>query len=497
MNNKKYQVILSIITGTVMATLLVQGYWNYQNYKSNKQEFINQVQLTLDNVVEAYYSNLAKHDVFRMIASGDSVNFHGMRYQSFSSSHHYDSLPIIKMDSSISTSINIIKRDTTISFDSHTRNLNSTLAFKKGVFNGDSLPHINELASKIMISISSDTLDFSKLRTLLDSSFYSKSWDLDYGLAYFDHDCSGTLFMPCDSLKTNGTEALPSNYLSASATSVFLPQNTQLEIRFSNITSILFRRSMVGILLSLVLTIGTIGCLLFLLKVIRDQKELVAMKDDLIGNITHEFKTPITTVASALEAIENFNSDNNPEKTKNYLDLSNQQLIKLNNMVEKLLETAALDSSDLELNKEPVDLIALITEVVNRFKLIAPDRNFKLHQMPETVELKVDKFHFENALSNLIDNAVKYGGVNIDIKLRLEDKVIIEVIDDGEGIEPKLQKRIFEKFYRIPTGNRHDVKGFGIGLYYTKNIIEKHVGKIDLSSKKGITAFTLTFENGV
>ena len=112
------------------------------------------------------------------------------------------------------------------------------------------------------------------------------------------------------------------------------------------------------------------------------------------------------------------------------------------------------------------------------------------------MNIKIDPFHFENAISNLIDNAVKYGGNTININLKESDKNIeISVIDNGIGIEKNQQEKIFDKFYRVPKGNTHDIKGFGIGLYYCKKIIEKHEGSISISSDKKQTIFKITIPN--
>jgi two-component system phosphate regulon sensor histidine kinase PhoR len=256
------------------------------------------------------------------------------------------------------------------------------------------------------------------------------------------------------------------------------------------------KRSTTGILLSLLLSLLIISCLFYLLKIINQQKELAVVKNDLISNITHEFKTPIATVAAALEAIENFNVLEDPEKTKKYLSLSSVHLKKLHQMVEKLLETASLDSEQLLLKKETVDIIELIEKLVNKHKLLTHKKELIFATNLQPIYVCIDLFHFENAISNLIDNAIKYGGnqiqININSILRLTE---ITIADDGTGIEKNQQEKIFDKFYRVPRGNTHDVKGFGIGLYYCKKIIEKHRGTIKLTSDKKQTIFKITIPN--
>jgi len=210
----------------------------------------------------------------------------------------------------------------------------------------------------------------------------------------------------------------------------------------------------------------------------------------LISNLTHEFKTPIATVATALEGIEKFNDQNDPAKTKKYLDISTQQLNRLNHMVEKLLETATLEQDQLSLKLEQTDISALLVALCTKYSVLE-DRNIKQDIQP-AVLAQVDVFHFENAVSNLLDNAIKYGGENIKVQLyKNEGQCVITVQDDGDGIKLGQQEKVFDKFYRIPTGNQHDVKGYGIGLYYSRKIIEKHGGQLRLKSKPHFTEFTM------
>ena len=237
-----------------------------------------------------------------------------------------------------------------------------------------------------------------------------------------------------------------------------------------------------------------ISCLFYLLKIIKHQKQLAEVKNDLISNITHEFKTPIATIGVALESIQNFNVIEDKAKTKTYLDLSNTQLSKLNTMVEKLLETATLDSENLELNKDTYNISEILTTSIEKHQLNS-DKTITFN-IPENISAKVDVFHFENAINNIIDNAIKYGGDAISISLEQNHFVFtITISDNGNTLTKANKDKIFEKFYRVPKGNTHDVKGFGIGLYYTKKIAEKHNGTITVDLKNNITSFKITLPN--
>ncbi|WP_232734735.1 sensor histidine kinase KdpD [Polaribacter sp. ALD11] len=176
--------------------------------------------------------------------------------------------------------------------------------------------------------------------------------------------------------------------------------------------------------------------------------------------------------------------------------MSSVQLKKLHQMVEKLLETATLDSEQLILKKETINIIETIKKLVAKHQFLHSEKQIKFSYNLQPIYLQVDLFHFENAISNLIDNAVKYGGKNIKININsILNTTQISVADDGFGIDKNQQEKIFDKFYRVPKGNTHNVKGFGIGLYYSKKIIEKHDGTLTLSSTKNSTIFKIILPN--
>jgi signal transduction histidine kinase len=244
------------------------------------------------------------------------------------------------------------------------------------------------------------------------------------------------------------------------------------------------------------LSLAVISSLFYLLKIIKQQKALASIKNDLISNITHEFKTPIATVSAAIEALENFNVLEDKTKTQKYLSMSSVQLKKLHQMVEKLLETATLDSEQLILKKETIDIVETIEKLVIKYQFLHSKKEIHFSSNLKPIYLKVDHFHFDNVISNLIDNAVKYGGNIIEITINsVLNTTEISVADDGNGIDKNQQEKVFDKFYRVPKGNTHDVKGFGIGLYYSKKIIEKHEGTLQLSAVKNSTLFKINLPN--
>ena len=280
--------------------------------------------------------------------------------------------------------------------------------------------------------------------------------------------------------------------LSLASKSQYLPPCRQLSIHFENTTLQILKRGAVDLLISLLVCTAVIGSLIYLYRVISRQKQLAEIKNDLISNITHEFKTPIATISTAIEALSNFNEAKDPAKTTKYLGISSHQLKKLHGMVEKILETASLDSEALEMKVEQTELRAFTQQVFEKFRLLPGEKKLSFQAGSAEIWREIDRFHIENVLSNLIDNALKYGGDEITLSLaRQGENVLWEVKDNGGKITRQQQQLIFDKFYRIPTGNVHNVKGFGIGLYYAKKIVEKHGGQMSLEVSNHTTTFRI------
>jgi signal transduction histidine kinase len=335
-----------------------------------------------------------------------------------------------------------------------------------------------------MISSSEGMMDVDQLGALLENEFERRNISIGHRLKYTNSRTE---------VEEDVTSQLTSFPLNTTSKSTYLLPGESLNLYFDNATLLILRRGAADLGFSFLIVFSVIGALFYLYRIIKNQKELALIKDDLIGNVTHEFKTPIATVSTALEAISNFNEANDPEKTKRYLQMSRDQLAKLNLMVEKLMETATIDSGDMEISKIETDLNDLAQKVVDSFQPGIGEKTL-LAALPEAPCIaEVDPFHLENVLTNLIDNAIKYGGDNISVSLKsAAGKVLFQVVDNGGAIDKAYQQKIFEKLYRIPKGNQHDVKGFGIGLYYTKAIVERHGGQINLEVSPGRTCFTVT-----
>lgn len=220
------------------------------------------------------------------------------------------------------------------------------------------------------------------------------------------------------------------------------------------------------------------------------QKKLAIMKSDFISNVTHELKTPIATVNVAIEALRNFNAIDDKKKSQDYLDISAMEINRLGLLVDNVLKLSMFENDKIELQKEQFDLVALTQEVVNALSILIDKKQASVDIEASTgnIFMVADKLHITSIMFNLIDNAIKYSKENPIIKIQLMQQnniVKIIVADNGIGISKEHQPKIFNKFYRVQVGDRHNVKGYGLGLSYVNYIIKKHNGTIKVKSELG------------
>ncbi len=490
-----YKKILILIVVSAAALIVAQGYFTYQSYKSNKQRFIADVNQALNESIENYFADKAKSEIYILTdESPDTV--YGGKQKILKSFDNLDSLikeagDSVSIKSTYGFSHAWSGKTTTksipIDIDSMINIRIDTDDSIKVIKKFDKLDVIQSkefefLTQKVMVSIGEQLLDIGKVYSKLDTLLAARNLDIDFRLSQF-----------VGGRKTSIGTLTDKNFITEEATSGLLGSQHSIVIDFENATLLILRNGVKELIISLLLVGLVVGTMLYLYRTIYHQKQLAEIKDDLISNITHEFKTPIATIFSALEGVTNFNQNNDPEKTKRYIDLSNNQLRKLNDMVEKMLETAIIDQGKLTLNKEEVEVAEWTNGIVSRFSMVETEKKISYESAVQSHIAVFDRFHVENALSNLLDNAIKYGGNQITLRLVLRaDKLAWEVQDNGGNIPKSQQDKIFDKLYRVPTGNQHDIKGFGIGLYYAKTIAELHEGTLDLKVAEQKTLFTLT-----
>lgn len=221
-----------------------------------------------------------------------------------------------------------------------------------------------------------------------------------------------------------------------------------------------------------------------------NQKKLSEIKNDFINNMTHEFKTPLATISLAVDALRTEKVSNDREKAMYFTGIIKEENKRMNKQVETILQAALMDRQEIQLSKKPVHVHAIIEQVLENFDLQLQSKGGHANILLNAVndEIQADEVHFTNLISNLIDNAVKYSKDNLILKISTINTakgILIKIEDNGIGMSKENVKRIFEKFYRVHTGNLHNVKGFGLGLSYVKTIVDAHHGKIKVESTLG------------
>jgi len=267
-----------------------------------------------------------------------------------------------------------------------------------------------------------------------------------------------------------------------------------LMLYFPNEHRFLISKMWLLLLLSAILMLIIILSFYASISTIFKQKRLSVMKNDFINNMTHEFKTPISTIALVCEALKDKDIQKTDEIYDNYIGIINDENTRLKVMAEKILQTAIIEKGKLQLKKEWVDIHEIILEDVRKIMIQVERKGGKIYTdlKAENVKLKVDPLHFTNVILNLLDNAIKYNIEEPEILIsttETDSGIKISIQDNGIGIGKANQRKIFDKLYRVPTGNVHNFKGFGLGLSYVKAVIDKHGGSIKLTSelKRGST----------
>lgn len=259
-------------------------------------------------------------------------------------------------------------------------------------------------------------------------------------------------------------------------------------------------RQMTGILASSAATfLVLVFVFWYLIRTMLRQRSLEEMKDDFTHNITHELKTPVSVAYAANDALLQFADDLDRETRENYLKMSLEQLRKLGGMIEQILSTSMKRRKTFTLNKEEIYLHNTLADIVEEQRLRAKKPlDISLNVVPDKLTLLADRQHFMQIISNICDNAIKYSRDNVRIgitcKKDTDGNIVIKISDNGIGISKAHQQHIFDKFYRVPNGNLHDVKGYGLGLYYVATMMRLHGGIVEVESEQGKgTTFTLLF----
>lgn len=343
---------------------------------------------------------------------------------------------------------------------------------------------VKQVSSNYFTTIINDTVHPYLLETLLKKHFTNRNLSVDFEYVIYDCFTDSIVFGNYISIAETDKDELQT----VSYNMKWDRDGHYFGVYFPTKQNYIMNKMEIWIFSSSIILIIIIF-FSYTINVILKQKRLSEIKNDFINNITHEFKTPISTISLSAEVLLNPAIINQPERLRNYAKIIQDENNRLKNQVDKVLQLATIERDKLKLENEPIDIHQLINDSVKSFELLINQQEGKIISNLKATNFVFygDKVHISNILYNLIDNAIKYSPKKPEISIstsQYKEGIEISIRDNGIGVADEAQKHIFEKFYREPTGNVHNIKGFGLGLNYVKTIVEAYNGTIRLVSKK-------------
>jgi len=352
--------------------------------------------------------------------------------------------------------------------------------------NGTPSPAVNpvkQISTNYFVVMVNSEVDPNTIEYLLRTEFERRNLIADFEYGVYDCTKGAMLYGDYVPLRTAKDKITSKNFPQ------WASQGYHFGVQFPNRESHLLNQMGIWSFSSVVLLL-VIVFFAYTLWVILKQKRLSEIQKDFINNMTHEFKTPISTIAVSAEVLKDPQIINFPERLQNYTAIIEKENLRLKQHVERVLQMARLDKGDIGYKKEQVDILQVLNDAVLNTSMALNENNgsVMIEVDASNHKLSGDKLHLTNVFNNLLENAIKYCKGCAEIKIRTlnqESGITVEVVDNGIGIRQENLKRIFQKFYRVPTGNVHDVKGFGLGLSYVKTVVEGHGGHVKVESEFG------------
>lgn len=486
MNKRRFGRISLLVTVTLAVLVAVQAWSLVNMYHTRREEFSRQV---MQAMTRAAYDDLLL---------GNKPSGH-RSHITFSSSGNIDSIQV-DMIQEISVK-NLNGAGKSITFVPQTAA--DTLHHDINISDGETTRHIRQ---EIRIpSVYVLRLNMARYDSLLTCNLAAAGIDLPHlvDIVQGEADSTSTAQLISSRPPADGEVVL-----AACNDSLRLTDPLTFTTPLTTDDELLFRlrienpdrqllRDMAGVIFSSLLMLAAVaGALIYLLRTLFRQKTLEEMRLDLTHNITHELKTPIAVANAANDALLDFGAADDPARRRRYLTVIREQLAALGGMVQRILTMSVEEREEFTLRRERFALGALLDETAAKFRMKARGRaEITVRVEPADLAVTADRFHLGHVLDNLVDNALKYSVERVSVLLaarRTAKGVELRVADNGIGMDRTAQAHIFEKFYRVPTGDRHDVKGFGLGLYYVRLIVTRHGGTVSVESAPGRgSTFTL------
>jgi len=525
MGKIRINLVITAVWIAMLALLLIQIYQTIQLYDRKSDDFKAKLKTTTERIVQVHqriedadkyvammsedlrrkYRNVLKEEFRNLFEAKESISIHDTmvyvkgQLQNYLvvTGHAYDSI------SGVTTKQEILARDvrkirdmfdgkaTTLLEEDSIReayNLDQRVMHKivkkatylndkmLETFRDNSYVEPNKRINLLLLdSLIKAELEADNLPT--DYSFViteenNKPITFDYDIKTYDKDI--------DTTKAQGVALFPDK---------ILEDKLLLHLYFPNSQSFILQAMGSPLIISLVLMVLIIVSITFMFKTIVTQKKLDELKNDFISNMTHEFKTPISTISLACQAMADPDMmQGQTEVTAPFVKMISDENKRLGTLVEAILQSAVIERGELKVRSENIELVSLIRDIAKTasFRIAGADGELILDLPNEDVIIVADRLYVTNMISNLIDNAIKYSREEIHVTVRMKvtsSQIVISVLDKGIGIKREYIQKIFDKLYRVPTGNVHNVKGFGLGLSYVKAIADQFGWNISVKSQ--------------
>jgi two-component system phosphate regulon sensor histidine kinase PhoR len=449
---KRLTFLFLIAALTAGGIILFQCYWVYNTYKTSEQNLSKQLSEALQKSIDNYHVQQSE-----------------LPLSLKSASPFLSVLEVIKKDTSLH--LKVIYRDA--KHQPYTAKVEQVPVNPANLYRLKvMLAETQFMSATLMNAVKLDTL-----RALFEDELKRNNIDLPFNL-----------------LLLKNRQKLPSGKITAYIN--YSKSSPIVEAIFSNTGRVLLAQNIIPAIISLILIMLSAGSLWYMSIIIRRQMQLDHIKNDFISNITHELRTPISILKSTHEALFKYGGIAEPEKAERYLKINTEILDKLDHNVDRILDITRYESGDKLAKPDLVNIEELINMVLKRF---APDTGYHLELVNPSAlkEVFTDSYIVDTIISNMLDNAIKYGDEQVKVTITVnpfEKGWQLVIQDDGSGIDQQYLPFIFDKFYRVPQGDLHEVKGYGLGLSYVKQLVTSLSGIISVKSKLNSgTTFTIQF----
>lgn len=515
MNARSYKIILLLLSSCVLIILGLQGFWIRSLYLQKKEAFTRNVYAALEQAAGMLQDrrNLRAIKSSYVVNAGSKTTAMRKKNRTGNPVHLAGRNMLLKAQHTISVKsetgvesqkdcVVIAKNNAQINIilnDGSTRTIVESQTMHPQPASGKSASgdEISELLEKMMLEITEMNAapeNKDTLGALIRKALHNKGIFLPFEFSVK----KPPMAKDTTPLRSEGfSEELPFYRSDLSAGKVISTRESLL-LQFPGQGEHVMAGMRGSLALSLVFSLVIMGVFYYVIRLISRQKKLSEIKNDFVNNMTHELRTPIATISLALDALRNPLVKDNTSMREEYHAILREENQKLGHHVEQVLQIALLDRNELRMDKIHVDIAELLRHTRDSFRLRLAEKKAELSlDAPGKAMMKGDVRHLKSVFANLLDNALKYSGEYCKVEIRLLSRpgeIFIHIRDNGIGIDESEQERIFEKFYRVPSGNLHDVKGFGLGLSYVRSVVVAHGGAITLQSTRNRgSEFTIRF----